>query len=150
MKSVFTPETNVECIDRINQISTESQPVWGKMNAGQMFAHLNVAYAIAFDKIEVKNNFFMKFILKKLIKPIVTGEKPYKKNGQTSPVFLIADERDLEKERQALIENIKKVEELGQNHFEGKVNQSFGKLTSQEWNNMFYKHLNHHLTQFGV
>ena len=27
---------------------------------------------------------------------------------------------------------------------------TLGKLKSQEWNNMFYKHLDHHLTQFGV
>ncbi|MCJ8164098.1 hypothetical protein MKJ04_04535 [Pontibacter sp. E15-1] len=27
---------------------------------------------------------------------------------------------------------------------------SFGRLSSQEWNNMFYKHLDHHLSQFGV
>lgn len=150
MKSVFTPETTAECIERIQGIHAESQPLWGKMNAAQMLAHLNVAYDIAFDKVEVKNNFFMKFILKKMIKPMVTNEKPYKKNGPTSPAFLISDERDLEKERQNLISNIQQVETLGKDHFEGKINPSFGQLTSQEWSNMFYKHLNHHLTQFRV
>lgn len=150
MKSVFTPETNADCIVRINQITYETKARWGKMNAAQMLAHLNIAYNISLDKTEVKNNFFMKFILKKLIKPIVTGEKPYKKNSRTAPTFIISDERDLEMERQNLIENIKKVESLGQNHFEGKVNPSFGKMTSQEWNNLYYKHLDHHLSQFGV
>lgn len=150
MKSVFTPETSTECIERINQVNKDSQPIWGKMNAAQMLAHVNVAYGIAFDQIEVKNNFFMKLVLKSFIKPMVTNEKPYKKNGPTSPAFLISDERDLEKERQNLILNIKKVVELDQAHFENKINPSFGKLTSQEWSNMFYKHLNHHLTQFGV
>ena len=34
--------------------------------------------------------------------------------------------------------------------FEGKESNSFGPLTKGEWNNMFYKHLDHHLSQFGV
>ena len=33
---------------------------------------------------------------------------------------------------------------------DGKESFSFGKLKAQEWNNMFAKHLNHHLEQFGV
>jgi len=41
-------------------------------------------------------------------------------------------------------------QKFGSARFEGKESHSFGKLTSKEWNNMFYKHLNHHLTQFGV
>jgi SRSO17 transposase len=43
-----------------------------------------------------------------------------------------------------------KTQELGATHFEGKESHSFGTLTSTEWNNMFYKHLDHHLGQFGV
>lgn len=150
MKSIFKPDTTIECLERINKISNETQPIWGKMNSAQMLAHLNVAYDLTFENNVVKNSFFMKFILEKFIKKIVTGEKPYKKNGRTAPSFLISDERDLENERQKLIDNIKKVEALGEAHFNGRVNQSFGVMTSQEWNNLFYKHLDHHLTQFGV
>jgi hypothetical protein len=35
-------------------------------------------------------------------------------------------------------------------HFEGKESNSFGALNSTEWNNMLFKHLDHHLNQFGV
>ena len=41
-------------------------------------------------------------------------------------------------------------QELGVSYFENKESHSFGRLTIKEWNNMFYKHLEHHLTQFGV
>ena len=44
--------------------------------------------------------------------------------------------------------DITKTQQLGENYFEGKESNSFGKLTASEWNNMFYKHLDHHLSQF--
>ncbi len=43
-----------------------------------------------------------------------------------------------------------KTQQLGENHFDGKESHSFGALNSKEWNNMFVKHLEHHLKQFGV
>ena len=75
---------------------------------------------------------------------------PYKKNAQTAPYFIIADDRDFEEEKARLIGYIQRTQALGQAHFEGKRSHSFGVLSAQEWNTMFYKHLDHHLIQFGV
>jgi hypothetical protein len=88
--------------------------------------------------------------MKTFVKNLVVNEKPYRKNLRTAPAFLITDRREFQYEKDRLIEFIKRTQELGANHFEDKENLSFGKLTSQEWNNMFYKHLDHHLSQFGV
>ncbi|WP_306354160.1 hypothetical protein [Flavobacterium sp. '19STA2R22 D10 B1'] len=59
-------------------------------------------------------------------------------------------DKDFELEKNRLINYIQKSQQLGENYFDGKDSHSFGKLTKTEWNNMFYKHLNHHLSQFGV
>ena len=150
LQNIFTPESTQEAIDRINNLKADTTPEWGKMNAPQMLAHLNVAYDITYGKIDVKYNFFMKMMLKMMVKSTVVGNKPYKKNGQTAPVFVISDERDFEKEKALLIANIKKTEALGATHFEGKESPSFGKLSSKEWSNQFYKHMDHHFRQFGV
>jgi hypothetical protein len=80
----------------------------------------------------------------------VVSEKPYAKNGRTAPQFLIVDEKDFQTEKKILVDYIKKTQELGTTYFEGKESHSFGKLSSIEWNNSFFKHLNHHLEQFGV
>lgn len=69
---------------------------------------------------------------------------------QTAPAFIIRDERTFELEKQRLIDFIRKTSSLGTTHFEGRESLSFGVLTSREWSNMFYKHLDHHLGQFGV
>ncbi|MCB9425936.1 MAG: DUF1569 domain-containing protein [Flavobacteriales bacterium] len=150
LPNIFKQETTDACLARIEKLTPQSQPLWGKMNVAQMLAHVSVSYDMAFGKIEVKNNFFMKLMLKLFIKKPVTNEVPYKKNLQTAPQFLITDERAFEKEKAHLIDNIKKTQEYGESYFDGKESASFGKLTVQEWNNLFYKHLNHHLQQFGV
>ena len=90
LQNIFTPESTQESIDRINNLKADTAPEWGKMNAPQMLAHLNVAYDIAYGKIEAKYNFFMKMMLKMMVKPTVCGNKPYKKNGRTAPVFVLS------------------------------------------------------------
>lgn len=135
---------------RIDQLTPESQPQWGKMDSAQMFAHLNVAYDHGSGQKEVKYSGFAKLMMKLFVKKIVTSEKPYKRNSRTAPDFLIADERVFEDEKALLKKNMEWVLEQGEKHFEGKASVAFGALSINEWNNLFGKHLEHHLQQFGV
>lgn len=150
LKDIFNPITTNLCIDRINKLNHDTVPLWGKMTAPQMLAHLSVPYDLAYGELDPKLNAATKLLLKWFVKASVVGDKPYKKNSKTAPFFLITDQRDFEKEKTRLIENINKTEKLGKEHFEGKDYVSFGKLTTIEWSNLFYKHMDHHLTQFGV
>ena len=150
MKNIFLPETTADCIARIEKLTAETTPLWGKMNAAQMLAHCSVAYEMVYTDKHKAPNGFMKFMLKAFVKKGVVNEIPYKKNLRTAPQFMITAQRDFEKEKQRLIGYIQQTESLGDKHFDGKENLSFGKMTAQEWNNMFYKHLDHHLQQFGV
>ncbi|HSY61727.1 MAG TPA: hypothetical protein VK796_07615, partial [Cytophaga sp.] len=88
--------------------------------------------------------------IKLVAKDTVVGEKSYKKGVITSPHFIIKDEREFNKEKARLIDHIIKTQQLGESYFDNKESHSFGMLTKGEWNNMFYKHLDHHLNQFGV
>lgn len=151
MKNIFDKAITDEFIARIEKLDSQTTPTWGKMNVGQMLAHCNVMYALIYDENQSpKATGFKKFLLKALIKPIVVGEKPYKKNSRTAPDFLITDEKEFNAEKTRLIHYMNKTQELGASHFDGKESHSFGALNTNEWNNMFVKHLDHHLTQFGV
>jgi len=150
MKNIFETEVTEELIDRINALTPETQPKWGKMSVDQMLAHCSVAYEMAFTNKHPKPNGLMRFILKAFVKNGVVNEKPYPKNSRTAPAFIIADHRDFEKEKDQLISYLNHTQNLGSDHFEGKESLSFGPMTALEWNNLFYKHLDHHLTQFGV
>ncbi len=150
MKNIFKAADADEVIARINKLTPETKAVWGKMSVDQMLAHCNVTYEMLYTDKHPKPNFLLKFILKSFIKNSVVNDKPYKQNGQTAPAFVIADHRNFEDEKKRLIDFIKKTQELGEDYFDGKESHSFGVLNKSEWNMMFYKHLNHHLSQFGV
>ena len=122
MKNIFDKSIAEETINRINQLKPDSQPLWGKMSVAQMLAHCSVTYETA----------------------------PYKRNNPTAPHYIISDSKDFEIERKRLIDYIIKTQQLGESYFDKKESHSFGRLSSGEWNNMFYKHLDHHLNQFGV
>jgi len=150
MKNLFDSEDAKEMVFRINQLTAETPAQWGKMAVDQMLAHCSVAYEMAYTDKHPKPNAFARFMLKMFVKQAVVGPKPYKRNSRTAPVFIIADRKNFEEEKARLIAYIEKTQKLGATHFEGKESNSFGAMTSQEWNVSFSKHLDHHLTQFGV
>jgi hypothetical protein len=150
LPNIFTEEVSENVIQRINNLSNNTNPNWGKMSVDQMLAHCNVTYEMAYENIHAKPNAFMKFILKMLVKNAVVSEKPYAKNSKTAPQFIMTESKNFDLEKKRLIDYITKTQQLGENHFDNKESHSFGILNKTEWNNMFYKHLDHHLTQFGV
>ena len=151
LPNIFTKDVSDEIIGRINKLAPDSQRLWGKMDVAKMLAHCCVTYEMVYEpEKHPKPNPVMGLILKFLVKRVVVGEKPFKKNNPTGPQFIMKSEKDFEPEKARLIAYIEKTQTLGESEFEGKKSASFGALTKTEWNNMFYKHLNHHLSQFGV
>lgn len=150
MKNIFDSADVADFISRINNLTPNSLPIWGKMDVARMLAHCNVTYEMVYEDIHPKPSSFKQFFLKLFIKGMVINDKPYKKNLKTSPEFIIKDSKLFDVEIQRLIDYITKTQQLGENHFNGKSSHSFGKLTTKEWNNLFSKHLDHHLSQFGV
>ena len=92
----------------------------------------------------------MKMMLKAFVKNKVVSEVPYARNTRTAPAFVVKDKKDFEVEKKRLVTYITRTQELGEDKFDNTESLSFGKLSKTEWNNMFYKHLDHHLQQFGV
>lgn len=151
LPNIFDKQVTDSLIIRIQKLTPETKPQWGKMSVEQMLAHANVTYSYVYEPEKYKPvSFPMKLIMKAFVKKIVVGEAPFKRNSQTAPDFIVKDEKDFQKEKDRLIGFLLKTQALGSDHFDGKNSHSFGKLNATEWNNMFYKHLDHHLRQFGV
>ena len=150
LPNIFTLEVTDQIVGRINQLSENTKPSWGKMDAAQMLAHCNVAYEMCFENKHKKPGAVKRFLLKAFVKKLVTNETPYKRNSQTAPEFLITSDKDFQTEKSRLIEYLRKTVEIGGPAFKNKESHSFGALSTTEWNNMFYKHLDHHLSQFNV
>jgi len=150
MESIFNATDVAKLIGRINKLTPSTQPLWGKMSVGQMLAHCNVSYEMAYTDKHPKPNALMKLVLKLLVKNKVVSETPYKNNNPTAPAFIIKEDKNFEEEKTRLIDHINQTLQLGEAHFDGRESHSFGTLSAAEWNNMFWKHLDHHLSQFGV
>jgi hypothetical protein len=148
--NIFTKTVADDMIARIAKLTPTTTPKWGKMTVAQMLAHCTVAYDMSFTDKYPKPGFLAKLLLKWFVKDSVCGPKPYPQNGRTAPAFIITGDRDFNAEKKGLEAYITKCVELGSSHFEGKESPNFGAMTSAEWNTLFYKHLDHHLTQFGV
>jgi hypothetical protein len=150
LPNIFSKDTTNQVISRINLLNASTPASWGTMSVAQMLSHCNVTYEMVYENKHKKPNSFLKFILKLLVKNKVVSETPYQRNGNTAPAFIIKDQKDFETEKHRLINYINKTQQLGESYFDNKESHSFGNLTKTEWNNMFYKHLDHHLKQFGV
>ena len=137
MKNIFDQNDTNHFIKRINALTEDSFPKWGVMSVDKMLAHCNVTYELIYEQEKHKKpNRLMKWVLTRFVKPKVVSETPYKHNSPTAAMFVITDDKSFEEEKKRA--------------FEGKESFNFGKLTATEWNNMMSKHLDHHLTQFGV
>jgi hypothetical protein len=77
-------------------------------------------------------------------------EEPMRRNSPTIKAILVADERDLDKERQRLCALIDRFAAAGPAGCTTHPHSFFGRLTPDEWSMWMYKHVDHHLRQFGV
>jgi hypothetical protein len=150
LPNIFQESVSTAVISRIEKLTTQTTANWGKMNVSQMLAHCNVAFEMVFTTKHKKPNTFIRFILKTFVKSKVVSEKPFGQNSRTAPEFIVVSDKDFAVEKVRLINHIKQIQELGESHFDNKESHSFGQLSKTEWNNLFYKHLDHHLIQFGV
>jgi hypothetical protein len=147
---IFDTNTTHYLWKRIESLTTQSVPLWGKMRVDQVLAHCCVSYEQALGLRHDGPNPVMKFILKAFFKKSMVNEVPYKQNLPTAPSFVIIDQRNFEDEKNKLKDLIQQVEKKGRNHFEGKSQLTLGVLSGKEWNNLLFKHIDHHLRQFGA
>ena len=146
VKNLFDTSIKEDIISRINKLTPLSQRQWGKMDVSQMLAHCQMPLGVAVGKHKLKGNFFIKLI-GPLFKNQLFNDKPFKHDLPTDKSFKIADTRDFEKEKQNLIAMIN---DFSETTMSGEPHPFFGKLSKEQWSKGTWKHLDHHLRQFGV
>lgn len=146
VKNLFDPAVKAEIIARINQLRPDSPAKWGKMNVSQMLAHCQKPLGVAVGDHSLKANFIIRLI-GPLFKKKLFNEKPFKKGLPTDKSFIISDARDFENEKKKMIGMINA---FSADAMSGEPHPFFGKLTKDEWSRGTWKHLDHHLQQFGV
>jgi hypothetical protein len=151
MKNLFEPATAQEVKGRIWQLRPGSERQWGAMDVDQAVTHCAVGLEIATGERVPSKAALPLRILGKIIKPMALGnDAPMRRNSPTSKEFLVTDHRDLGAEQERLCTLIDKFTTAGPEGCTRHPHGFFGRLTPMEWSELMYKHLDHHLRQFGV
>lgn len=149
MKSLFDSDTHREVLKRIEMLDANKQPQWGKMKVLQMLKHSQGPLEVANGTLTLKKpNILMKLVFKSF-KSTMYNDTPWKKNIPTSKQFLVNETDDLETEKQRLIDQLNIFEKKSTN-LHWPEHPAFGDFNTDQWGKMQYKHIDHHLRQFGV
>jgi hypothetical protein len=151
VKSLLDGTVADEVKIRLGKLDPQTERVWGKMTAAQMLAHCAVGMEWAVgDSMPEKVPLPFRLI-GRLIKPkMLRSDAPMKKNSPTARSLVVADERDFRTEQARLSGLVERFATGGSAGCTTNPHSFFGKMTPEEWGVLTYKHLDHHLRQFGV
>ena len=153
MKNLFDPTLVEDIKQRIMRLHPESAPGWGNMTVAQTLAHCTCGMLMAMGVINPKRASFPANVIGLLIKPLVFGDdKPMRRNSPSSPELFQTDptQCDFERERVQLITTIDRFVNHGATGCSQHPHPFFGSLKPDQWAILMYKHVDHHLRQFGV
>ena len=147
MKSVFSPAVHRELQDRVQRLTPQRQPQWGRMSAAQMVVHLTDSLKMASGELEVTpKKVPIRF---SPLKELVLYVLPIPKGVPTSPELIArkpgdwtAEIADLREQLNGLVE--RGAEALAPSH------PVFGTMSARQWGVLVYRHMDHRLRQFGV
>lgn len=150
MRHLFDPAQVAQVKERVNALRPDSPRQWGKMTAPQMVAHCSIAIEAALGDRHVPRVFLGRLIGGLIKKMVLSNDDPFQKNAPTAPSYIVADERDLDREREKLLGLIDRFAAGGPSACTKEPHAFFGTLTPDQWAVLMYKHLDHHLRQFSV
>jgi Protein of unknown function (DUF1569) len=147
----FNPIKRGEIIARLNRLTPESKALWGKMNAGEMLCHCLDGSKMSLGEIPPtdRSNFLTRNFVKYLVVYVIPIPKDAPAAPEINPHKSGTKPQDFERERGLLIEEINNFANLKHEDFKGR-HHVFGKMTANQWGRLGYKHLDHHLKQFGL
>jgi hypothetical protein len=149
VQNLFQPEAAAEVISRIDKLQPTTHRQWGKMDVAQMMAHCSATLDMASGR-SVLPRLFIGRILGPFVRRVFTDDKPFSRNGPTHKGLVMADNKDFTRERERLKACVQQFHEGGEAKCTRQPHPFFGPITPQEWATGMYKHLDHHLRQFGV
>ena len=149
MKTIFNSANNQELVNRLLSLTKNSERKWGKMNVAQMLVHCQKPLEVSDGKLEVKRNLFSKLFGGFFKKKYLIKGDDFSNNLPTAKEFLVQSDFNFEKEQSKLVQMVQNLGAKGESAIKLQVHPFFGKMLPSEWGILFYKHLNHHLKQFG-
>ncbi|MDR2269967.1 MAG: DUF1569 domain-containing protein [Sphingobacterium sp.] len=150
MKTIFNNTARAELIERIALLTPTHSAKWGKMNVYQMIKHCTIwnDWVLGESQHHYKQEFLGKIFGKIALKGMIKNDKPLKKNVPAG-IFTVKDNngRVDANQKNTWIAQIEAYAHFSNPDF---IHDFFGKMAKEEIGIFVYKHMDHHLRQFGV
>jgi len=147
MKTLWEHDARLEILRRIDSVKPELTPLWGKMTATRMLRHLARAMAMTTGELAVKPK---KLPLRYFpLKQLAIYVLPFAKGLPTAPELLEGDAESIDAARTDLH---KAIESFASHNDASSFppHPAFGKLSTRAYGVLAWRHIDHHLRQFGV
>ncbi|HSK12921.1 MAG TPA: DUF1569 domain-containing protein [Phnomibacter sp.] len=148
--NIFTDITYAETVQRLQQLTESTQRKWGTMTGAQMLRHCRAQIDLVLhpaDTVKVYPT-MMRF---SPVRWLVVYPVPWPKGSKTAPELdvnkKLMDVEDFATEKAELLQALG---ELYQKTHVDAIHPLFGKMGKQQWGRVVWKHLDHHLRQFGL
>lgn len=144
--TLMNDEDRSALLARLKRVPPDAKPAWGRLDAPRMVCHVADQMRVALGDLPTKpvHTFASRTFLKFLV--ISTGFEAPRGKVQTAPEMLTSRPASWEGDLSACLELAERVGR-GDAHA---VHPAFGPLSPKEWGRLSWKHLSHHLAQFGV
>jgi hypothetical protein len=147
MRSLYRDADRRDILRRAGQLTPEHRPAWGRMNARQMLAHVSEALRMGLGDVVIPQ--YRHIVRFSPLKELIIYWLPFPKGAPTAPQLLARSAEDWDAEQQVfrtLVERFNGSIPTGATP----VHPLFGRMTWPQWGVLTYRHLDHHLRQFGV
>ncbi|HKO00370.1 MAG TPA: DUF1569 domain-containing protein [Thermoanaerobaculia bacterium] len=147
MKSLWQDDSKAEILRRIAEVDGGTKGKWGSFTADRMLSHLVESLKMAVGELDVKSKKLpiRYFPLKQLILYVL----PFPKGTPTAPELLAGKAEPVDELKSELRRLIAKFSEMA-GRAEWHEHPAFGTMTKNAWGVLVYRHMDHHLRQFGV
>lgn len=147
MPTLFDPSAREKIIARLSNLTSDRRPLWGRLDAARVQTHLSDQLRMALGDVvcKPKNTPFQYPVIRQLIVYVL----PWPKGAPTAPELLATAPAEFEADKQTLLQLIERVGTRKPEESFG-VHPAFGRLSRRAWGVLAWRHLDHHLRQFGL
>jgi hypothetical protein len=148
MPTMLDASTRDGILARLDLLRPDAPAQWGTMNATQMLAHVGDALRMTLGELAVrpKNVPVMRLLpIKKLMLYVL----PFPKNAPTAKELRSRAPQSFDRELDDVKQLVRRLDPQ-QGGGRAAAHPLFGAMTATDWGRLGFKHLDHHLRQFGV
>lgn len=151
MKNLFNSTDTAELLRRLAGLTPNAKPRWGSLMPGALLCHLADPLRVALGEKEAQS--FRSPLRLPGLAHAVVWILPWPKSAPTAPEFLpgsgMTDPTQFAQDQRTLLEVLERFCNVPA-HKTLAANPVFGRLSRRSWGRLMWRHIDHHMRQYGL